>query len=54
LSDQLVNHVWIERLIEAAGAVVADRPEQRAVLVFAVPGGLKVVMDQRVGARMQR
>ena len=44
----------VERLVEAAGAVVADRPEQRAVLVLAVAGGLEVVVDQRVGAGMQR
>jgi hypothetical protein len=34
-----------ERLIDAAGAVVADRPEQRPVLVVAVASRLEVVVD---------
>ena len=34
-----------ERLIEAAGAVVADRPEQRPLLVIALASRLKVVVD---------
>ena len=51
---QLVDPVGRQRLVEAAGAVVADRPEQRAVLVLAVPGGVEVIVDQRVGAGMQR
>jgi acetolactate synthase-1/2/3 large subunit len=33
------------RLIDAAGAVVADRPEQRPLLVVAVASGLEVVVD---------
>ena len=36
------------------GAVVADRPEQRAGLVEAVPGGVEVVVDQPMGAGVQR
>ena len=48
---QLVDAIGSERLLELAGAVVADRPEQRAVLVLAVPGGLEVIVDQLVGAR---
>jgi len=34
-----------ERLIDAAGAVVADRPEQRTLLVAAVANRLEVVVD---------
>src|SRR5438270_3753729 len=34
-----------ERLIDAAGAVVADRPEQRPVLVVAAASRLEVVVD---------
>ena len=34
-----------ERLIDAAGAVVADRPEQRLLLVVAVASRLEVVVD---------
>jgi MFS family permease len=34
-----------ERLIDAAGAVVADRPEQRPLLVVAVASRLEVVAD---------
>jgi hypothetical protein len=38
---QLVDAVGRERLLELAGAVVADRAEQRAALVLAMPGGLE-------------
>jgi hypothetical protein len=34
-----------ERLIDAAGAVVADRPEQRPLLVVAVASRLEVIVD---------
>src|SRR5439155_2195394 len=34
-----------ERLIDAAGAVVSDRPEQRPVLVVAAASRLEVVVD---------
>ena len=34
-----------ERLIDAAGAVGADRPEQRPLLVAAAAGRLEVVVD---------
>jgi len=46
-----VNHFT---LLEGFGAIVFDRPEQRAVVVFAVAGGVEVVVDQRVGAGVQR
>ena len=34
--------------------VVANRPEQRAGIVLAVPGGFKIFMNERMGAGMQR
>ena len=37
-----------------SGSVVADRPEEGAVVVDPVPGPLWVVVDQRVGAGVQR
>jgi hypothetical protein len=49
-----VDHVGIERLFELAGAVVPDRPEQRAIVVGTVAGGLEVIVDQFVGSRVQR
>jgi hypothetical protein len=51
---QPVDHVGIERLVEPAGAVVPDRPEERTVLVSTVAGGLEVIVDQLVGSRMRR
>src|ERR1700693_934390 len=42
------------RLFMPLAAVVFDRPEQRAVLVVAVTGGVEVIVDQRVGPGMQR
>ena len=51
---QLVDAVRGDRALEQAGAVVPDRPEQRAGLVDAVAGRLEVVVDQRVDPRMQR
>ena len=36
-----------------AGAVVADRAEQRAVLVGILPGGIEIVVNERTGPRMQ-
>ena len=41
-------------MFEPAGAVVADRPEEGAIVVAAVPDRLEVVVDQVVGAGMQR
>jgi hypothetical protein len=36
-SHQLIDRVGRDRLVEAAGAVVLARAEQRAVFVLAVP-----------------
>jgi hypothetical protein len=38
--NQFVDRVGRERALEGLAAVVFDRPEQRAVLVFAVAGRL--------------
>ena len=51
---QPVNAVRRDRPFKPARAVVSDRPEQRAVLVEAVPGGVEIVVNQSVCARMQR
>src|SRR6266850_4829886 len=53
---QLVDRVGRERLLEGLGlaAVVFNRSEQRAVVVFAVAGGVEVIVDERVGPGMQR
>jgi hypothetical protein len=40
---QPIDHVGIECLVDPAGAVVADRPEQSAVVVGAVAGCLEVI-----------
>ncbi len=51
---QSVNAVRRDRLFKPAGAVVADRTEQRAAFVHAVTGGVQVIVNERVGAGMQR
>ncbi len=52
-AHQPVDGVGCQGLIEPAGAIVADRSEEGAAVVAAVPGDLEVVMDQRVGSRVQ-
>jgi hypothetical protein len=51
-AHKLVNAVGRDRLVEPAGPVVAKGPEQRAAVVGAVTGPIKVVVDETVGARM--
>jgi hypothetical protein len=41
-------------VLEGLAAVAIDRPEQGAVVVFAVAGGVEVIVDQCVGPGMQR
>src|SRR5271167_2785173 len=53
-AHQLVNAVWRDRLIKPAGGVVADRPEQRAAVVAAVPGRVEIFVNEGVRAWMQR
>ena len=51
---QLVNPVWRDRTIELAGGVVLHRPEQRTIFIGAVPGGVEIIVDEAIGAGMQR
>jgi hypothetical protein len=44
---QFVDAVGRNRHVEAACAVVADRPEQCAIFVLAMLGGVDIFMDQR-------
>ena len=43
-----------DRRFQPPGAVVADRPEQRAPFVEAMPGRVEIVVDQPMGAGVQR
>jgi hypothetical protein len=54
ISHQLVNTICRDRIHEPSGAIITDRPEQRAILIGAVSGGVEVVVNERRGARMQR
>ncbi len=51
---QPVNSVRRDRSFKLAGAIVADRTEQRAAFISAVTGRVEVVVDKPVGPRMQR
>jgi hypothetical protein len=51
---QPIDTIGGDRHVEPAGGVVLDRPEQRTVFIGAVPGGLKVIVNECVGAGMQR
>ena len=51
---QSIDAVGGNRALQPSGAVVADRPEQRAAVIEAVPGGVEVVVDQSMRARIQR
>ena len=53
-AHQAIDPVGRDRGFEPSGAVVADRPEQCAGLVETVPGGVEIVVDQTVRARVQR
>ena len=53
-AHQLVKAVRRDRAFGFAGAVVADRAEQRAGLVGLMTGGGDVVVNERIGAGMQR
>src|SRR5208282_3779235 len=50
---QPVNAVRRDRPFEPAGAVVADRTEQRAAFIGPMTGGVEIVVNERVGPRMQ-
>src|SRR3954447_21440029 len=51
-AHQLVNAIGRNRLIQLAGSVVANWPEQRAAIVLAVPGCLKIVVNERMSTGM--
>ena len=53
-AHQPVDAVRRDRAVELAGAVVADRAEQRAGIVLAVPGRIEIIVNERMGAGMQR
>src|ERR1700730_6215388 len=53
-AHDLVDGIGREGFLEAAGAVVLERTKEGAVLVPPTPGDLEVIMDQFVGARVQR
>jgi hypothetical protein len=52
--NQLVDAICGDRGFNPAGTVNADRAEQRTALVPIVPGCNEVIMDERIGAGMQR
>ncbi len=43
---QSIDAVRGDRVFKPSGAIVADRPEQRAGLVSAVTGGVEIVVDE--------
>ena len=47
-----VNAVGGKRPFEGAGSVVADRPEEGAILVMRVLGGFKIIQQQFMATRM--
>jgi hypothetical protein len=51
--DEGINAVRRDGFVELAIAPVADRAEQGAVLVGAVAGGLEVIVNESVGARVE-
>ena len=53
-AHQLIDPIGRDRAFELAGAVIPDRAEQRAVVVGAVPGNRKIVVNEGACARMQR
>ena len=53
-ADELVDPISGERPAELAGAVVADRTEEGAGFVERMAGGLEVIGEQLLGARLQR
>lgn len=53
-AHQAIHAVRRDRAFLAAGAVVADRPEQRAAVVEAVAGRVEIVADEAVRPWMQR
>ena len=50
---QAIDAVGGDRPFELSGTIVANRPEQRAAVIEAVPGGVEVIVDQSIRAGMQ-
>jgi hypothetical protein len=53
-AHQPVDAISGDRIAKLAGAVVAGWAEQRTIFIGAVPGDIEIVMDQGMGAGMQR
>ena len=51
---QSLNAIGRDRRVEPPGGVVLYRPEQRAALIGAVAGRVEIIVNERVGAGMQR
>ena len=52
---QPIDTIWRDRSVERAPrGVVLQRPEQRAVVIGAMTGGIEVIIDQAIRAGMQR
>lgn len=52
-AHQLVDAIRGDRCFKAAGTVVPGRPKQCTVFLSTMAGGLKVVVDKRIGAWVQ-
>ena len=51
-AHQLVDTVGRDRAVHRARGVVANRTEQRTMLIGAVSGGVEVFMDERIAGGM--
>jgi len=51
---QSIDAIGSDRAFQSSGAVVADRSEQRAAVIEAMAGDIEIVVDQPVGAGMER
>ena len=52
--DVAVDRSWIERPVEAAGAVVFDRAEQRPIEIGAMPGHRQIGLDRALRRGVDR
>jgi len=51
-SDQLVDAVWCNRLIQLSGPVVTDRSKQRPFAVGCVPRLIQIIVEQCMTPRV--
>jgi hypothetical protein len=49
-----INHICCNRLSQATSAIVANRPEEGAVKISAIPHLFQVIQDEAARGRMQR